>query len=425
MLQANSIKNSQPELFDAAKQKLLNWRIGETTINKIISTGKLIQQFPITADVSGIVIAKKVELGDYVDRGTSIYEIADLSSLWVLFDVYESDMTWIKVGDKVTYTIQSLPGETFEGKISFIDPFINPQTRVATARIELKNVDNKLKPEMFASGVIKNNALSKNTKDIVIPKTAIMWTGERSVVYIKSNSGTSVEFMLREVTLGPSLGEAYVITSGLSFGEEIVVNGTFTVDAASQLIGKPSMMNPDGSKVQSGHNHGDQKMESTKNTTDKSVDFNLPIDDNAKAAIQPILLAYLKMKDALVNDDFDTSKSNGIQLLSSTKNVKEKLFKGKSHEVWIGLQNDIKSELEHIEHYTKIDEVRNAFVNLSNTMISIATTFKPDETLFVLHCPMANNNKGADWLSNSKEIRNPYYGAAMLACGEVKDTIKN
>ena len=425
LLQANSIKNSQPELFDAAKQKLLNWRIGETTINKIISTGKLIQQFPITADVSGIVTAKKVELGDYVDRGTSIYEIADLSSLWVLFDVYESDMTWIKVGDKVTYTIQSLPGETFEGKISFIDPFINPQTRVATARIELKNVDNKLKPEMFASGVIKNNALSKNTKDIVIPKTAIMWTGERSVVYIKSNSGTSVEFMLREVTLGPSLGEAYVITSGLSFGEEIVVNGTFTVDAASQLIGKPSMMNPEGSKVQSGHNHGDQKMESTKNTTDKSVDFNLPIDDNAKAAIQPILLAYLKMKDALVNDDFDTSKSNGIQLLSSTKNVKEKLFKGKSHEVWIGLQNDIKSELEHIEHYTKIDEVRNAFVNLSNTMISMATTFKPDETLFVLHCPMANNNKGADWLSNSKEIRNPYYGAAMLACGEVKGTIKN
>ena len=425
LLQANSIKNSQPELFDAAKQKLLNWRIGETTINKIISTGKLIQQFPITADVSGIVTAKKVELGDYVDRGTSIYEIADLSSLWVLFDVYESDMTWIKVGDKVTYTIQSLPGETFEGKISFIDPFINPQTRVATARIELKNVDNKLKPEMFASGVIKNNALSKNTKDIVIPKTAIMWTGERSVVYIKSNSGTSVEFMLREVTLGPSLGEAYVITSGLSFGEEIVVNGTFTVDAASQLIGKPSMMNPEGSKVQSGHNHGDQKMESTKNTTDKSVDFNLPIDDNAKAAIQPILLAYLKMKDALVNDDFDTSKSNGIQLSSSTKNVKEKLFKGKSHEVWIGLQNDIKSELEHIEHYTKIDEVRNAFVNLSNTMISMATTFKPDETLFVLHCPMANNNKGADWLSNSKEIRNPYYGAAMLACGEVKDTIKN
>lgn len=425
LLQANSIKNSQPELFDAAKQKLLNWRIGETTINKIISTGKLIQQFPITADVSGIVTAKNVDLGDYVDRGTSIYEIADLSSLWVLFDIYESDMTWIKVGDKVTYTIQSLPGETFEGKISFIDPFINPQTRVATARIELKNVDYKLKPEMFASGVIKNSALSNNTKDIVIPKTAIMWTGERSVVYIKNNSGTNVEFMLREVTLGPSLGEAYVITSGLSFGEEIVVNGTFTIDAASQLIGKPSMMNPEGSKVQSGHNHGEQKMESTNNTTDNSVDFNLQTDDNTKAAIQPILLAYLKMKDALVNDDFDTSKSNGIQLLSSTKIVKEKLFKGKSQEVWIGLQNDIKSELEHIEHYTKIDEVRNAFVNLSNTMISMATTFKPNETLFVLHCPMANNNKGADWLSNSKEIRNPYYGPAMLACGEVKDIIKN
>ena len=135
------MKASQPELFTAAKQKLSNWKIGEKTINSIISNGKPIQKFPITADVSGIITAKKVDLGDYVNRGTPIYEIADLSSLWVLFDVYESDMPWIKVGDKISYTVPSIPGKTFEGKISFIDPLINPQTRVASARVEVKNSD--------------------------------------------------------------------------------------------------------------------------------------------------------------------------------------------------------------------------------------------------------------------------------------------
>ena len=185
LLQSYSIRNSQPELFEAAKQKLSNWKISESSIDKIISSGKLIQQFPITADVSGVVTSKKVDLGDYVNRGTPIYEIADLSSLWVLFDVYESDMPWVKVGDKVSYTIQSLPGETFEGTISFVDPLINPQTRVATARIEIKNTGNKLKPEMFASGIVKNSLTPKATKDIVIPKSAVMWTGKRSVVYVK------------------------------------------------------------------------------------------------------------------------------------------------------------------------------------------------------------------------------------------------
>ena len=265
---------------------------------------------------------------------------------------------------------------------------------------------------------------TKQTKDIVIPKSAVMWTGERSVVYVKNSKGNSVEFMLREVTLGPSLGDAYTVKSGLNKGEEIVVNGTFTVDAASQLAGKPSMMNPEGSAMIE-QDHGDMEMESSNNISDNKVNFNLPVDSGIKEAIEPIISAYLKLKDALVSDDFDNSKASGIQLLALTNNVNMNLFKGKSHEVWMGFQNDINSELEHIEHYTELDEVRNAFVNLSNTMIVMANTFKPNEKLFVLHCPMANNNKGADWLSNSKEIRNPYYGAAMLACGEVKDTIKN
>jgi len=399
LMQAYAMKAAQPELFTAAKQKLSNWKIGEKTINSIISNGKPIQKFPITADVSGIITARKVDLGDYVNRGMPIYEIADLSSLWVLFDVYESDMPWIKVGDKISYAVPSIPGKTFEGKISFIDPLINPQTRVASARVEVKNSDGMLKPEMFVSGVLMNKLNAQGSKDIVIPKSAVMWTGERSIVYIKNNSGNKVSFMLRNVTLGASLGNSYVVEEGLNVGDEIVVNGTFTVDAASQLAGKPSMMDPEAGKVMG--------------------------DETSKKALVPLISAYLEMKDAMVADDFNKAKSSGTKLLTLTNNVDMSLFKGKSHEVWMKLQNEIKTELEHIAHFTKLDEIRKTFVDVSNTMILMANTYKTNESLFVLHCPMANDNKGADWLSHSKDIKNPYYGKAMLTCGEVKDSIKN
>lgn len=428
LLQANHMKESQPELFEAAKQKLSNLKIGESTINKIITSNKPIQQFPITADVTGIITAKKVDLGDYVDQGMPIYEIADLSSLWVLFDVYESDMSWIKVGNKINYSIQSLPGESFEGVITFIDPLINPQTRVASARVEVKNSNNKLKPEMFVSGIVNKNISTSESKDIVIPKTAIMWTGERSVVYMKSVVSNKVNFKLREVTLGTSLGDAYIIKEGLSEGEEIVVNGTFTVDAASQLAGKPSMMSPDGGKVVTGHNHGDvvksssNELEISKKNT---IPKNLGISQKAKDALNPIFTEYLKLTDALTSDNLEEAKKVGSNLLKAVEDVNMSLFTGESHKVWMDLSVELKNELQHIKHFKTLGELRKSFNEISESIINMEIRFKPNnETLYVLHCPMANNNKGGDWISASKEVKNPYYGKAMLTCGEVSKEIK-
>ena len=428
LLQAYHMKESQPELFEAAKQKLSNLKIGESTINKIITSNKPIQQFPITADVTGIITAKKVDLGDYVDQGMPIYEIADLSSLWVLFDVYESDMSWIKVGNKINYSIQSLPGESFEGVITFIDPLINPQTRVASARVEVKNSNNKLKPEMFVSGIVNKNISTSESKDIVIPKTAIMWTGERSIVYMKSVVSNKVNFKLREVTLGTSLGDAYIIKEGLSEGEEIVVNGTFTVDAASQLAGKPSMMSPDGGKVVTGHNHGDVVKSSSneieiskKNTIPK----NLGISQKAKDALNPIFTEYLKLTDALTSDNLEEAKKVGSNLLKAVEDVNMSLFTGESHKVWMDLSVELKNALQHIDHFKSLGELRKSFNQISESIITMEIAFKPNnETLYVLHCPMANNNKGGDWISASKEVKNPYYGKAMLTCGEVSKEIK-
>lgn len=421
LLQAYAIKDAQPELFEAAKQKLRNWKIGESRINTIISSQSTIQRFPIGADVNGIVIEKKVEPGDYVERGMPLYEIADLTRVWVLFDIYESEMVWIKEGSKVNYTIASLPGETFEGVISFIDPLINAQTRVATARVEISNKDERLKPGMFASGEIQIMPGSAAQEEIAIPETAVLWTGERSVVYVKETTGNKVGFKLREITLGPSLGNAYVVKSGLREGDEIVVNGAFTVDAAAQLAGKPSMMNPEGGDAGTGHHHGT----APENNTNGNPPVKMKISEEGKAAVEKVMKAYMKLKNALVNDDKTIAQQRLESVKSAVASVDMSLFEGAAHKHWMVVRNELNENAESMNKATDIKAMRQYFKPFSETMIRMANAFGPfSVTLYVQHCPMADSDKGANWLSLSDDIRNPYFGNKMLKCGEVTSEIK-
>ncbi len=407
LLQAASIKASQPELFEAAKEKLRNWKIGNSQIDRILANGKAIQRFPIGADVNGIVTEKMVELGDYVERGMPLYEISDLSKVWVLFDLYESELSWVKEGSKVKYTVNSLPGETFEGTISFIDPIINSQTRVATARIEVNNKDGKLKPEMFVSGIVKNEGSKSDAQEIVIPKSAVLWTGTRSVVYMKEIVNGRSSFKLREIVLGPGLGDSYVVKEGLTSGEEIVTNGTFTVDAAVQLSGRPSMMNPKEA------------------IAEKESFITVSLSDKEKVQFEQVLSSYLKFKEALVNDDFSSANKLAVQLNKQIKEIKRDQFDNETAKIWESFKKELVKATNAITAAKDIQEIRNNFDELSETIIGMVNTFQlAKKEIYVLHCPMANNNKGAFWLSESSEVKNPYYGSAMLTCGEVRDTIK-
>jgi len=230
--EAQKIMETQPQLFNAAKEKLKNWKLSDNQIEGILKNGKILEEFPIQADVSGYVTKKTINLGDYFRKGQTLYEIANLSKVWVLFDVYESDMTWIKKGDNIKFTVPSLPGESFEATITYLDPVIDPKTRVAKARIEYNNTTEKLKPEMFVSGVVEAK-LSNTSNSLVVPKTAVMCTGKRSVVYVKNTNAKGVSFIMRDVTLGTALGDSCIIKEGLEEGEEIAVNGTFSIDAAA------------------------------------------------------------------------------------------------------------------------------------------------------------------------------------------------
>ncbi|MCM4158497.1 efflux RND transporter periplasmic adaptor subunit [Antarcticibacterium flavum] len=409
LLQAASIRESQPELFEAAKQKLRNWRIGESQVNQIISSGRTLQNFPITADVSGIVTEKLVDLGDYVERGMPIYEISDLSKVWVLFDLYEGQIAVVNEGDKVEFTINSFPGETFEGTITFVDPLLDSQSRVSTARVEVENKNGRLKPGMFASGIVKNSLGKADVQALVIPKSAVLWTGKRSIVYVKNNVEGGGGFQLREVTLGPSLGDSYVVQEGLEPGEEIVSSGAFTVDAAVQLSGRPSMMNPAAV----------EEKQNSNNT------LTVSISNAAKKELMQVTSAYLDLKEALVKDDMARAKERARALGDVVKNVDPSVLDQDGKIVWDSYKEELATAAKNISTGKDIAGMRRGFISLSKTMIGLVKTFQLNsETLYVLHCPMANDDQGANWLSRSPEIENPFFGASMLRCGEVTQTLE-
>ncbi|MEI8087588.1 MAG: efflux RND transporter periplasmic adaptor subunit, partial [Paludibacter sp.] len=242
LLEAAKSKQTQLGIYEAAKEKLKQWLLTDTQIAFIERSGKVKTNFDLVFNTTGVVTSIRVKAGDHVTEGSILFDVVNLSKVWVLFDAYESDLPFLKVGNKIDFTMQALPGTSLSGNIKFIDPVIDPATRVAKVRVEIGNAGGKLKPEMFATGIVKAN-LNEFKDKLVIPRSAVLWTGKRSVVYVKQTADEGVNFKLREIELGPMLGNSYVVKSGLSEGEEIVTDGTFSVDAAAQLAGKPSMMN--------------------------------------------------------------------------------------------------------------------------------------------------------------------------------------
>lgn len=242
LLEAAKSKVTQPEIYEAAKEKLRQWKLTDRQITQIESSGRVKNNFEVYSNTNGIITAKRVNTGDYVSEGTVMFDVSNLSDVWVLFDAYETDLPFLKVGNKINFTLEAIPGKTFSANIKFIDPVMDPVNRVAKVRVEVGNLDAKLKPEMFAAGIVRAN-LDQFKNKLVIPRSAVLWTGKRSIVYVKQPNSKIINFKMREIELGPMLGNSYVVESGLNVGEEIVTDGTFSVDAASQLAGKPSMMN--------------------------------------------------------------------------------------------------------------------------------------------------------------------------------------
>jgi Cu(I)/Ag(I) efflux system membrane fusion protein len=341
----------------------------------------------------------------------------------VLFDAYETDLQFLNTGKSLTFTLQAIPGTEFSGKIAFIDPVIDPATRVAKVRVEAANPSGKLKPEMFATGIIKSR-LSEYQKSIVIPRSAILWTGKRSIVYVKEQGSEEPSFRMREVVLGPSLGDSYVVDSGLSEGEEIVTNGTFSVDASAQLAGKPSMMNTSGSQSPANQHAGMAGMDmSSKSSPLQPVALNVSMD--FKMQLNKVYKKYLDVKNALVSSDAVKTSNAAKGFLEALSATDMKLLTGDAHIRWMEILSNLNKIGGAISSSGSIDEQRFDFSDLSNQMYNAVKIYGlMNITVYYQFCPMFNNNKGAFWLSELSNIRNPYYGEEMLTCGETREELK-
>lgn len=252
LLEAVKMQSVQPALLQAAREKLHLWKLTDGQIASIEQSGSVSPLVEIKANTGGIVVGKRVSQGDYVNQGSVLFDIANLSQVWAVFDAYEPDLPFLKVGDRLEYTLQALPGKVFSGRISFINPILDPATRTAKVRVETANPGLELKPEMYANAIVKTS-LRQYNNEIVIPKSAVLWTGKRSIIYVKQPHTETPAFLFREIELGPSLGDSYVVLSGIEEGDEIVTNGVFTIDASAQLEGHRSMMNDQSARPATGH----------------------------------------------------------------------------------------------------------------------------------------------------------------------------
>jgi membrane fusion protein, copper/silver efflux system len=289
-------------ILEAVREKLRLWGLTESQIKQIEKKNKASDHITIYAPISGTVIHKNAMEGMYVNTGTQIYTIADLNRVWVKLEAYESDITWIRYGQKVEIRTETYPGERFEGRISFIDPILNQKTRTVAVRVNVENRDGRLKPGMFVRGIVYSRmsaggkvvepdmagkwispmhpeiikdrpgkcdicgmplvqaemlgyaAAEPKDAPIVIPATVPLITGKRAVVYVRIPDNSTM-FEGREVVLGPRAGNYYIVLKGLHEGELVVVNGNFKIDSAMQIEAKPSMMNPEGGGMGAVHKH--------------------------------------------------------------------------------------------------------------------------------------------------------------------------
>jgi Cu(I)/Ag(I) efflux system membrane fusion protein len=263
------------------------------------------------------------------------------------------------------------------------------------------------KPGMFVTGVV--NAKLKGFKEnIIIPGSAVLWTGKRSVVYVKIPNTQIPTFQMREIDLGPELGGSFVVIAGLNEGEEIVTNGVFSVDAAAQLAGKTSMMN--------------------RNTNIKNEDipdYRKQTSAILASQLSTIFNSYILFKDKLVATDTKAAYTESQNLMQKIKSTDMNLFPVETHDYWMMKSNLVLTSLNEINQNSNINDIRKSFILISENLIKIFKAFGTGNNIaYVQFCPMANQNIGAFWLSKYKQIKNPFYGNLMLTCGETRDSIK-
>lgn len=442
------VRESTRDVLVAARQRLRLLGIDERTIAAAERGEYDSERFTITAPLDGVVTHLAVRDGDYVDTGAPIATVADLSRLWIDLEAYESQLPMLRWGQRVTFTVEAHPGEVFEGRIAFVEPLVDERMRTAAVRIAVENEDGRLKPGMFASATVRtrvdaNGAVVSDelagrwvapmhptivkdgpgtceicgmdlvraeslgvvsssegvTAPLVIPRSAVMYTGERSVVYVRLPGEKMPTFEVREVWIGPRAGDFVAVREGLSEGEQVVTQGAFRLDSDMQIAAKPSMMMPAAEADQ----------------------MQPPVPDAFVTSLDAVYTEYLAWQTALADDDVDAARAAATALTASLDGVRSAVLTGEALGDWRRLRKDLAVDASD----ASIDDLRRDFEHVSRAVIALEERFGHhlDAALVRAYCPMAFGNTGAQWIQQGTTIDNPYFGASMPRCGEVREEL--
>jgi membrane fusion protein, copper/silver efflux system len=400
----------------AARDKLRLLGLSATQIAAVEKRGRPSDHQIIYTRRRGVVVKKHAQVGMYVKAGTRLFTVADLRRVWVLLDVYESDLHRVRKGQTVTFEAKAYPGERFTGKVAFIDPFVTDRTRTIRVRVEVDNKHKRLKPDMLVSAVIGaghagamvaegghkgghegghqgGHEGGRDPHPLVIPATAPLLTGTRAVVYVEKQPGT---YEGRVVVLGSRVGDYYVVRQGLREGEKVVTRGAFKIDSELQIRARPSMMNP---------------------PADVPAPFLSQLDG--------VMAAYFGVHKTLSRDKVEFARSEARKLLTALGAVKAQLLSGTTKSDWETQAKGLRNHTEALVKAKGLEAVRAQFDGVSKALIAVVRRFGSSGKVPVkrYHCPMAFNNRGAYWLQSNQGVENPYYGSQMYTCGEQVDTL--
>lgn len=476
-----TIRETAEATVDASRQKLRRWGLNAGQIAEIEERGTASDEVTLYAPIGGVVIEKNALEGTYVHIGTPIYTIADLSVLWVKLEAYESDLPWLRYGQRVTFTTAALAGEEFTGTVTFIDPILDAATRTVKVRVNVPNPRRKLKPGMFvratvtaevaASGRVMDASLSgkwicpmhpevvenqagdcevcgmplktaeslgytKVTREnseppLIIPASAPLITGKRAVVYVELPDRDRPTYEGREVILGPRAGDFYLVESGLEEGERVVVNGAFKIDSELQIRAGPSMMSPEGGAAPT-HHHGGEHADAgtgsakrTKAVAPPRSERRSHVPDAFTSELGSVFAAYFELQNALAADKMPDAQAAMQSLSTAAGHADATGLDDATRAAWHELHGRLAEAAAAGVEADDWTSLRTQFETISLAVIDADYQFGHPASgkHRVTFCPMAFNSAGAYWLQKTDAIANPYFGRSMLKCGKVTDRI--
>ncbi len=373
----------------AARERLLELGLTDMEIDILEHTMEPVAMVNVRAPMSGTVVARSVYEGQYVQATDPLFEIADFSNMWFVFDAYESDLAWLQPGQTVAVTVDSQPGRVYREPIAFIDPNMNAVTRTAKVRVVLPNRDRALLHKQTGAGLVEVSIPDV----LLVPRTAVLQHGSEPIVFIaQANNG----YLARRVQLG-RIGDTEVeVISGISQGDQVVTQGGLILDGQAQLARAAIT----GEAI--GHQH-------SANPTPPAI---APVDDQGYALLKPLAFAAADAATFLAADDL----AGYTKQLSTLRRALQNYLQGYAHARHGPLAKYSASLSDPID----LRSARREFEPFTTALVDLAREqhVQHREGLHVFECPMTPVLGTGRWLSRSADLKNPFFGSAMLECGE-------